>query len=281
MHEDEPILWVRIYRLVASTVAVFAAVLGVLALVLVLVCGTSPVFADDDEAAPAIVIDPGHGGDAYVGTTADRTLSSPNNAQSPSGVQEKDLTLELSKLIAARIAEIVEQRKLKLRVVLTRDGDQNLDFARRALICAKAHPVAAIVSIHFNASESHDANGSLVMIRQEKQNSNHARDHKFATALAEACAEGVRPFFAAAKARPPISDAHLHGGRGSNFFHQLALHEELDEVPKGFLEVEFIDNPKVEAALLGENHQAAMKSIAEKVAEHLVEQAASQSSGIR
>ncbi len=242
-----------------------------------LTCGTSPLSAAD-ENSPSIVIDPGHGGDAYVGTTEARTLSSPNNAHSPSGVKEKDLTLELSKLIAARIAEIANERKLKLRVVLTRDSDQNLDFARRALICAKAHPVAAIVSIHFNASESHDASGSLVMIRQEKQNPNHARDHAFATALAEACAEGVRPFFASAKARPPISDAHLHGGRGSNFFHQLARHEQLNEVPKGFLEVEFIDNPKVEAALLGENREAAMKSIAGKVAAHLVEQAASSDS---
>jgi hypothetical protein len=109
------------------------------------------------------------------------------------------------------------------------------------------------------------------MIRQQKSNPRYDQDKTFATALAEACAKGVRPFFSTAKARSPITDSHLHGGRGSNFFYQLARYEELDEVPKGFLEVEFIDNPKVEAALLGDNREAAMSSIADAVAVHLIE----------
>ena len=221
----------------------------------------------------AIIIDPGHGGGAYAGTSDERTRSSPNNATSPAGILEKDLTLELSRKIAARIPTIAKQRELAVRAVITRQSDRNLDFARRALICAKAAPVAAVVSIHFNASSKHNASGSVVMIRQKASNPRYTKDQKFASALAEACAAGVRPFFSKAKSRSPISDAHLHGGRGSNFFHQLARYDELSAVPKVFLEVEFIDNPEVEAALLGENREAAMNSIAEAVAAHLVEAA--------
>ena len=43
-----------------------------------------------------VVIDPGHGGRSDSGSQSARTLSSSNNATSPAGLQEKDLTLELS-----------------------------------------------------------------------------------------------------------------------------------------------------------------------------------------
>lgn len=51
-----------------------------------------------------IVIDAGHGGSKPSGTQAARTLSSPNNAVSPGGLKEKDLTLELALLTKTRVA---------------------------------------------------------------------------------------------------------------------------------------------------------------------------------
>lgn len=252
-------------RAVATSV-LLAAAIGV--------CFAFPTQSRAQATAPAIVIDPGHGGDAYAGSSDARTLSSPNNATSRTGIREKDLTLELSKKIVAVITDLSRERAVKVRTVLTRETDRNLDFEQRANICAGATPVAAIVSIHFNASQSHRANGSVVMIRQRDRNPSYDSDHAFAVALAETCADAIRPFYAAAKARAPITDAHLHGGRGSNFFHQLARHPELARVPKGFLEVEFLDNPEVEAALLGEKRDAALTAIAGAIARHLVELAA-------
>ena len=40
-----------------------------------------------------VVIDPGHGGGADSGSQAARTLSASNNATTPGGLREKDLTL--------------------------------------------------------------------------------------------------------------------------------------------------------------------------------------------
>lgn len=50
-----------------------------------------------------IVIDAGHGGSKPSGTQAARTLSSPNNAASPGGLKEKDLTLEPAQKVIAHI----------------------------------------------------------------------------------------------------------------------------------------------------------------------------------
>jgi N-acetylmuramoyl-L-alanine amidase len=49
-----------------------------------------------DCEAKVVVIDPGHGGNSPAGSNQDFTLSSPNNARTPSGLKEKDLTLELA-----------------------------------------------------------------------------------------------------------------------------------------------------------------------------------------
>jgi N-acetylmuramoyl-L-alanine amidase len=84
-----------------------------------------------------VVIDPGHGGRAKVGG------SSANNATSPSGMLEKDLTLAV-----ARHAE----RALAGRghtVRLTRTADVNLSLVDRAAV-ARTASADAFVSIHFN-----------------------------------------------------------------------------------------------------------------------------------
>lgn len=46
-----------------------------------------------------VIIDPGHGGTKITGTHLLKSNSSPNNDISPSGLREKDLTLEISQEI--------------------------------------------------------------------------------------------------------------------------------------------------------------------------------------
>lgn len=215
-----------------------------------------------------VVIDPGHGGSKDAGTQAQRSLSSSNNATSPGGLKEKDLTLELSLAVRAQIKALAAQHKKKLDCVLTRDSDENLDFIQRTQICSAAKPVPmAIVSIHFNASHG-AALGSLAVIQQAGSNGNYRADYAFASGLIKATNAAVAKYVPGTRAREPISDAELHGGAGSNFFYQLAKNKSLTTVPKCFLEVEFIDRKDVEQGLL-QNRKAAFPVIARAIAEYL------------
>ena len=218
----------------------------------------------------SIVIDPGHGGRADSGSMAARTLSASNNATSPGGLREKDLTLELSRLVAARVETLSRERGTPIRAVLTRMDDTNPDFARRAQACADATP-ACIVSIHFNATGgSAKAQGSLAMTAAPARNPNFEADRAFATGLTAACSAAVRRFVPESRPRAPITDAHLHGGQGSNFFFQLARHPTLTRTPKCFLEVEFIDHPAVQRELLDRRAEA-FPALADALAAQLVE----------
>lgn len=199
-----------------------------------------------------IVIDPGHGGSKSSGTQSAHTLSSANNATSPSGLKEKDLTLELSKEIGKQIELLAKSHsETKIEHVFTRSDDTNPDFAQRAMTCANTRKTpSAILSIHFNASDSHNALGTLAVIRHKKINTNYDRDHEFAMHVTNATSSAVSLFVNGSKPKAPITDAHLHNGAGSNFFWQLARHESLSKVPKCFLEVEFMDRKDVESQLL-------------------------------
>jgi len=84
-----------------------------------------------------IVIDPGHGGTGKIGG------SSGNNATSPSGLLEKDLTLAVAQ--HARAALVAGGHA----VTLTRSADVNLSLAARAAV-ARTAGAEAFVSIHFN-----------------------------------------------------------------------------------------------------------------------------------
>jgi len=218
-----------------------------------------------------IVIDPGHGGKADSGSQKEFTLSASNNAKSPSGLLEKDLTLELSLEVGRKVEELAKKRGgAKVQCVLTRTKDANPDFAERAAFCAGL-PVtpSAIVSIHFNASTQHDALGSLCLIRQKEKNPRFAEDSEFAIGLAKAANSAVSRYVHGSHPRKPITDENLHGGLGSHFLHQLARHRKLDGVAKCFLEVEFMDRADVDHALL-QNRRATFPAIAEAIAGYLV-----------
>ena len=219
-----------------------------------------------------VVIDPGHGGGGDSGSQSARTLSASNNATSPGGLHEKDLTLELSLEIRKQLEALAPaHRATRIDCVMTRGNDSNPDFAKRAALCAAGkNPPAAIFSIHFNASEKHDALGSLTVVHNKGVNPNYQRDQAFAIGLTRATHTAVAGFLPASKARDPISDAHLHRGAGSNFFYQLGLHPALKEVPKCFLEVEFIDRRDVEQKLL-QHRKEAFPAIARAIASYLYE----------
>lgn len=83
------------------------------------------------------VIDPGHGGTSNTGG------SSANNAQGPTGLLEKTVTLDL----AQRVCDALSASAVDAR--LTRDTDRNLGLKARAEIARQAN-ADAFVSIHFN-----------------------------------------------------------------------------------------------------------------------------------
>ena len=229
---------------------------------------------------PVIVIDPGHGGSATEGSLKERSNSSSNNAVSPGGLLEKDLTLEFSLILRKAIEARSRNTGDKVEVLLTRETDTNLDFIRRAAICNRPD-TACVVSIHFNASGGGKASGSLTMISDRKRNGNYATDERFARGLASACHAGVSRFLPDSKDRGVITDGHLHGGLGSNLFFQLARHRNLAAVPKCFLEVEFIDNPMVEKSLLSGDRKSRFAAVARPIAEYLVEWATTSKTPVR
>ncbi len=91
----------------------------------------------------AVAIDAGHGG-ADVGT------------RGPAGTLEKDVTLGVARRLQAAI-----QRRLGLRVVLTRAGDTDVTLDERAAI-ANNNRADLFISLHANASMRENAAGAEV-----------------------------------------------------------------------------------------------------------------------
>ncbi len=104
-----------------------------------------PALADlaEPSTISAIAIDAGHGG-ADVGTLG------------PEGTLEKDVTLGVARRLQAAI-----QRRLGLRVVLTRSGDVDVTLDERAAI-ANNNRADLFISLHANASMRETATGAEV-----------------------------------------------------------------------------------------------------------------------
>lgn len=100
-----------------------------------------------------VVIDPGHGGMGSVGG------SSGNNATSPSGLLEKDLTLAVARHAAAALGARGHN------VQLTRTADVNLSLVERAAV-AKSTRADAFVSIHFNGFGDTTVQGTETWVHQ-------------------------------------------------------------------------------------------------------------------
>jgi N-acetylmuramoyl-L-alanine amidase len=225
-------------------------------------------------AAPAercIVIDAGHGG------TREVDESSPNNATSASGVLEKDLTLEVARAIFAAIKDSEAAKKAGIVPVMTRERDVNVGMGDRAKI-ALGRETRAFVSIHFNASTNHTARGPLGMVQSAEHGNLHlARDGAFADLLAKTVSTVTRRVDPKSLPRDFLTDRELKGGRGSFLFRYLRAEPRGQTFPACFLEIEFIDNPTVDAWLVkGDTARAVRAEIAEALAKALIDYVAVQ-----
>ncbi|MDB6136374.1 MAG: hypothetical protein JWM59_4617 [Verrucomicrobiales bacterium] len=220
-----------------------------------------------------IVIDPGHGGTTDTGSDKDRNRSSSNNATSATlGIKEKDVTLELSLLIAERIAASPEAQSGKVRAVLTRSTDVNLNFTERAATVAEAGAVC-FVSIHFNSHRSQRASGPRAVIQQAAKNPHYKADHTFALALAKAVEKASKTFHPKTPAAFVHDDHELHKGRGSYLFYQFNADEKTGRIPACHLEVEFLDNMELERPFFADRKKEVFPAWAGAIAAELIRQA--------
>jgi N-acetylmuramoyl-L-alanine amidase len=101
----------------------------------------------DPTAPPSvrtIVIDPGHGGD-------------DEGVHGASGTIEKDLTLQVAKRLKAAL-----ESRGGVRVLLARDGDDNVPVDRRAAL-ANNNKADLFISLHANASMKPEIRGAQVL----------------------------------------------------------------------------------------------------------------------
>jgi N-acetylmuramoyl-L-alanine amidase len=151
---------------------------AVTVLVAVLFASSLPALAAAAEAAPepfVVAVDAGHGGSP--------DNSHPERLFDPgviggNGLMEKDLTLD----VARRLRAMLEADKVK--VVMTRDGDDFVSIGDRAEIANRAH-ANLFVSIHFNSFTNDTAAGSLVLYPD-------AASKRFAETMAVAMGEKLK-----------------------------------------------------------------------------------------
>jgi N-acetylmuramoyl-L-alanine amidase len=182
-------------------------------------------------AKGTVVIDPGHGGSIEVGG------SSKNNATSPSGVLEKNMTLRFAFLVRDALQEAAQLGGHDVKIFMTRDGDKNLALSARAAV-AKTKKADVFLSIHFNGFDG-KARGTETLIAPKTSNSNHAADKALAQRVQTATFNAIKAHDAGAKNRK-VKDQKLG-----------VLNEaSLGTKARGCLvEVEFIDVPAVDTLL--------------------------------
>lgn len=108
-----------------------------------------------DYRVKRVVIDPGHGG-------------FDSGAVGPTGLKEKDVTLDLAQRLKRRISE-----KGKIKCFLTRTGDYYIPLSDRTVI-ANQYQADLFVSIHINANENRKAHGCETYYCSETASSKEA-----------------------------------------------------------------------------------------------------------
>jgi N-acetylmuramoyl-L-alanine amidase len=125
-----------------------------------------------DMAKGIVVIDPGHGGTTNVGG------SDANHATSPSGVQEKAMTLTMGLLVRDALVA-ANAGGHQITVFMTRAKDENLGLSARATV-ARDKKADVFLSIHYNGFDG-TARGVEAYVRPEAAgNVNLAEDAAFA-----------------------------------------------------------------------------------------------------
>jgi murein DD-endopeptidase MepM/ murein hydrolase activator NlpD len=127
-----------------------------------------------------IVLDPGHGGNGTFGGSWD------NRAVSPSGVLEKTMTLDFAQLVR----DALVARSNEVKVLLTREKDENLGLKARAGIAA-ANQADLFLSIHFNVAG--EGRGVEAWVRGiNRGNRNYPADRAYAKRIADAVLKALR-----------------------------------------------------------------------------------------
>lgn len=115
---------------------------GSLTLALPAVVGDVQITSSSLPGRPIVLIDPGHGG------------SDPGASGVSGTVQEKMLTLAFAEELRTRLAQ-----QGRVRVALTREGDQTLDLPSRAAI-ARRIGASLYLAIHMDSAPNAEARGA-------------------------------------------------------------------------------------------------------------------------
>ena len=209
-----------------------------------------------------VVIDPGHGGAPITGksdSTQEGDGSSWNNAKSASGKYlEKDLTLSYSLAIKRAFETSEKARALKIRVVLTRETDIHLSAMERAAVAVR-ESADVLLSIHFNAA-NRNAEGTRAYYSSAEHpaweymhftNPYAERDKRFGELLAGEVAQAFQPFGGKPEKRLVVADADDRKD-GLRILGYTRQDTHMRNAALSLLEVEFIDNPAVDAWLLSD-----------------------------
>jgi N-acetylmuramoyl-L-alanine amidase len=182
-----------------------------------------------------VVIDPGHGGIGRVGG------SDGNHAVTPSGVLEKDMTLQLALLVETELNNFGGSR---INVVLTRRTDINLGLAARAHV-ARDNNADIFLSIHFNGFDGR-ARGVATHVRRPGAGNVNLADDR---ALAQRIQDTV--FNAIHRRDAGTRDRGVRQEIGLGVLSDPALGNTAASHPcrACLLEVEFIDVPAVDVLL--------------------------------
>ena len=216
------------------------------------------------QAAPRVVLDPGHGG---------------SNFGAQGTLREKSLTLSLANLVAARL------RERGITVVLTRAGDATLTLRQRVEI-ANRLPADVFVSIHANASPTRTQRGYETYLLTAKAVDVDARalrsdamtprpgvDPEIALVLDDVERGAAQWESAELAARMQRALRARRGNDGDRGVRQEAHHVLLGAtMPAVLVEVGFIDHPIEGKELASASVQADIAAaIAEAIEEQLAE----------
>lgn len=193
-----------------------------------------------------VVIDPGHGGAATI--PGDSTW---NNAVGPAGTLEKTLTLDVGLQVTALL------RAAGHDAVATRTTDVNLRLRDRAAL-AKNRKAAAFVSIHFNGSANHNAQGTETLVEN---------NHTTASARLSLCVQDALLPVTGLKDRNRSYDPSRIKPQSLGVL-RLAYHHV--ETAACLAEVSFLDRADEEARLRDPDYRAAIaQAIAQGVMAYL------------
>jgi N-acetylmuramoyl-L-alanine amidase len=206
-------------------------------------------------AKGTIVIDPGHGGAVEVGG------SSANNATSPSGVLEKNITLRMGFLVRQALEEAALAGGHQLKIVLTRETDKNLGLADRARV-AKKNNADLLLCIHCNAFNA-TTRGVETLISPQAINTNFAADKAFAQRIQKAV-------FGTIKTHDPNTKDRKVKEQKLGVLNDVNL---ATKTRACLVELEFIDVAAVDQLLnIGPNSPQVRSDIAKAIAAAIVEE---------